>query len=393
MHVECGEGEEILGILGHLDIVPIFNRDKWDSDPFQLVEKNDALYGRGVNDDKGPMIGALYALKILNQAGVKFNRRVRLILGGAEETTWECMKHYFKFNEQPAIGFSPDGNFPIVNGEKGINYYKYRWNLNSSEDGENKIVAIETKKEDGFVCDYVKVVIESNNTNELRKNIKYGSIISEENNNIVVEYNGIRALSRNPQRGENALFNMGKDLKNISKLNSNGILVRDILDKYFIDSIYGEKVDLQFNDNEMGTTTMCLMSLLLENETLELNFDFRYPKGISKETVLTRFKDIAIKENCEMTITKDLDLLYVNPESELIKSLSIAYENVLNKKVELISKGAASYARVLDNGVAFGPSFENDKPNSHEANENIKLSTLFTAIEIYCEAIYRLACE
>ncbi|WP_322382440.1 M20/M25/M40 family metallo-hydrolase, partial [Clostridium perfringens] len=113
VHAEIGEGEEYVGVLGHIDVVDIQNIGEWETEPFSMTIKNNKIFGRGVNDDKGPLIAVLYAAKILNDMNVKWKRRVRIIAGGAEETTWECMEHYFKNHEQPILGFSPDGNFPI----------------------------------------------------------------------------------------------------------------------------------------------------------------------------------------------------------------------------------------------------------------------------------------
>ena len=81
---EVGEGEKLIGILCHLDIVPA--GDGWKSDPFTLDRRDEVLYGRGVSDDKGAAIAALYALKYLIDSGYHFKNRVRLILGCNEES-------------------------------------------------------------------------------------------------------------------------------------------------------------------------------------------------------------------------------------------------------------------------------------------------------------------
>ena len=68
-YAEMGEGEEIVGIAGHLDIVPVGG--DWTYDPFKLTREGDYIYGRGTTDDKGPVIEALYAMKLLRDSGVK----------------------------------------------------------------------------------------------------------------------------------------------------------------------------------------------------------------------------------------------------------------------------------------------------------------------------------
>ena len=62
-YAEMGEGDEIVGIAGHLDIVPVGG--DWTYDPFRLTREDDHVYGRGTTDDKGPILEALYAMKLL----------------------------------------------------------------------------------------------------------------------------------------------------------------------------------------------------------------------------------------------------------------------------------------------------------------------------------------
>lgn len=116
-YAEIGNGEEIVGILTHLDIVPEGN--DWDTDPFKATIKNNKIYGRGTSDDKGAAIASMVALKIIKDLNIPLNKRIRLIMGCKEETGSECMKHYVEKEGNVDIGFTPDGDFPLVHGEKG----------------------------------------------------------------------------------------------------------------------------------------------------------------------------------------------------------------------------------------------------------------------------------
>ena len=117
-YAEMGEGDEIVGIAGHLDIVPVGG--DWSYDPFKLTREGDYVYGRGTTDDKGPVLEALYAMKLLRDSGVKLNKRVRLIMGCNEETGSKCMEHYNEVAEELSCGFTPDASFPCIHGEKGL---------------------------------------------------------------------------------------------------------------------------------------------------------------------------------------------------------------------------------------------------------------------------------
>ena len=115
---EVGEGDEVIGILAHLDVVPC--GEGWNSDPFKMTEKDGYVYGRGVTDDKGAVIASLYAIKYLLDTGYKFNKRVRLIVGCNEESGSKCIKHYVEKEGHIDYGFTPDADFPGIYGEKGM---------------------------------------------------------------------------------------------------------------------------------------------------------------------------------------------------------------------------------------------------------------------------------
>lgn len=116
--MEIGEGEDVIGILAHLDVVPA--GDGWQVDPFGATVKDGKMYGRGTSDDKGPAVAALYAMKAVKDAGIALNKRVRLILGCDEESGMDDIAYYDEKVGLPALGFSPDAEFPVINTEKGI---------------------------------------------------------------------------------------------------------------------------------------------------------------------------------------------------------------------------------------------------------------------------------
>lgn len=117
---EMGEGDQLIAIVGHLDVVPARREDGWNTDPYTMVEKDGILYGRGVSDDKGGVVASMIAMKVIKDMNIPVNKRIRLIMGCNEETGSACLKYYVDHDEQPDYGFTPDGDFPCINGEKGI---------------------------------------------------------------------------------------------------------------------------------------------------------------------------------------------------------------------------------------------------------------------------------
>ena len=130
-YIEFGEGDKLLGIIGHLDVVPA--EDDWSYSPFCATIDNGNIYGRGTIDDKGPVIATLYAMKAVND-NYKLDKRVRLILGLNEENDWKCIERYKETEEIPDISFSPDANFPCIYAEKTIEslYVKQKYAKNST---------------------------------------------------------------------------------------------------------------------------------------------------------------------------------------------------------------------------------------------------------------------
>ncbi len=371
MDLRTGPGEDYIGVLCHLDTVEAIEKAKWKTDPYDLVEKDGMLYGRGVNDDKGPLVAALHAIKLVRDANPTFDYPVRLIVGGAEETTWECMDRYFAKNPQPRWAFSPDGDFPIVQGEKGILQVKVRFDGKGMEDSPG--LHIQSVEEYGFICDEIKLKQEGQEGSEI--------------------FYGQRALSRHPERGVNAVLPL-MDYLEKNKILKHGDESRlHQMIKCIKENLYQEHGDpfhLKTMDEDMGDSSVSLTGFSYEPGQGELNLDFRYTRIHTEETLEAIIQEVLERYGATVTVTKGRKLLFVEKDSALIKSLSDAYESILGEKAELITKGGASYARVLERGVAFGPTFPGEVPNSHLENEKMPVDSLLLAMAIYVEALKRL---
>lgn len=347
---QLGSDDEHIGVLGHLDVVEA-NEEGWDTPPFTFTIKDNMMFGRGVNDDKGPVIGALYAAKFAYDQASNKKRSVRIIAGGAEETTWECMDYYFKHNDQPVYGFSPDGNFPIVNGEMGI----LQLSLQFNEDVK-KIITSEPRV--NYVC------------HKLTVNDK--------------EYTGDVLLSRNPHRGSNAI-DQYFDEQIVHQTS-----VEHFISNFLHHDYKGETLNLKTEHEHMLDLSVCMMSLNSNEMGYELCLDVRYPVNINKAEIISRFESLKSIYNFDMEIIRDMQPLYVSEDGPLIHVLKDAYREVMDETPEVLTKGGASYARVLEHGVAFGATFENENPRVHMANEQMPISSLKKAMEIYCVAIEKL---
>lgn len=376
------KGEDYIGILGHLDIVSAQNEEDWKYAPYKLTIKDNILYGRGVNDDKGPLLINLYAIRILRDMGCTFRRPIKVIAGGAEETTWNCMKHYFSTHTQPIMAYSPDGNFPIVNGEKGILTFEATY---SKEESLFQIEEIHGYEQDYLIPNQIEIVVRCNDLEKVDKELRSQFIEGK----AVFSFFGKSALTRNPQRAENPLFDLYKFVMENNKYFDSGFisLLKDVFD--YLKNPYGADCNIYYEDKDMGKTSIAPYMLKINENTYSICMDLRYPKGIDPEYIEKKLNQLFPS----LHKIREKRLLYVPKDSELITKLSKAYFNITNEIAEPLTKGGASYARVLDHGIAFGATFDGYDTKCHQPNESMPLDDLFKALEIYCESIYLLACE
>lgn len=115
--VKLGQGEDYIGILGHLDVVPAIG--DWTSDPYKPEVRNGKMYGRGVLDNKGPILTCLYALKAIKDLDLPLKHPIWILFGTNEETGMADIPEYLKHKKPPVAGWTPDCKFPVVYAERG----------------------------------------------------------------------------------------------------------------------------------------------------------------------------------------------------------------------------------------------------------------------------------
>ena len=205
-----GDDKNGLAILCHLDVVPEGEHSFWNYPPYEGVIDNGAIYGRGVIDDKGPAVLCLYALKELKDSGFKPSKKIKLILGCDEESGWDCIEHYTKVAVMPDVGFTPDGDFPVIYAEKGLIPFKY-YHLKS----EN-IIQIKGGDRVNVVCDKASVTIKNYSEQTVKLAESFGGKMLD--NSFVFE--GRTAHGSTPENGDNAIKKLLKFLVEIGEFDS-----------------------------------------------------------------------------------------------------------------------------------------------------------------------------
>ena len=395
-HIEVGEGEELFGILGHVDVVPVVEAD-WISHPFKPEVRDGKIYARGSLDDKGPTMAAYYAVKLLDKLGVKWNKRVRLIIGSDEETGFRCVKSYFEHEEQPATGFTPDAMFPLVYAEKARVTFDhkliftdeegtYNYKLVKFNGGQvlNMVIASAEAELEGDVSD-IKEKFEKFLFNEkLEGEVEVG-------NTIKLVLKGKAAHGSTPQFGINGATKLAEFLSTLG-LDVNGKnFVNYIVEKLANDP-FGEKLGINYSDDEMGASTYNygILKYDLAEKVGIVSTDCRHPKKFNLVEKLETLKVDNV--NIEVTSTKEAH--YVPKDDELVTTLMDVYRKYTgDTENDAFVLDGGTYARCLKKGVAFGLLFPGKQDTMHQANEFLEIEDLLLATAIYAEGIYKLCCE
>jgi succinyl-diaminopimelate desuccinylase len=375
-YADVGEGQEMLGILGHLDVVPPGKLTDWERDPFDPVEIDGMIYGRGTQDDKGPLLASLFAVKALMDAGVKFNKRVRFIFGTDEETLWRCINRYTANEELPGFGFSPDSRFPVTFAEKGL--------LQLQLEGSNESgVVLSGGSAFNAVPDMI--LYEGERQDDLADKLDQLGFEYEWHEG-AIEVKGRAAHAMIPEEGINAITRLCIALKAIGfESKAINFIAEEIGEDPNARRIFGECADvasgkLKFNVGKIELGKRELLSI-----------DSRIPVTVSKEEMVSKLCAIAAKYGLEYKEFDWLAPIYLPLDHFMVETLMKVYRQYSGDTVtEPQSSGGATYARAIQNCVAFGALTFDEPLTEHQPNERAVLQNLYKSMEIYAHAVYEL---
>ena len=388
-HVELGEGGRLCGVLTHLDIVPAGNN--WSVPPYSLTEKDGRLYGRGIADDKGAALVALYCMRALKDNNVKGTNTLRAIYGTTEECGMEDMEGYFKKMPVPDFSFTPDSDYGICYAEKGIMQLRISAIVNNA----TLLTQFHSGKAVNAVPDLAYAMLDSSSYDEQMLMRLADASDGEFEFNYTID--GLMIVSRGkashacePNKGYNAATALIDLIANAYQTDEIGSIC-SFIDYAVNKETNGRSLGIKMSDAVSGALTVNVGSVDIEGETANATFDIRYPVTVKGEQILKQFKTVAKNSDLRVDVIHHEPPLYIKKDSELIKTLSDAYESVTGEKAELYSTGGGTYARKLGGrGVAFGPAFKDDDVHMHNADESVDINNFFKHAQICLEAMYRL---
>lgn len=297
-YAQYGEGDgDYIGIFGHVDIVPL--GEGWIHDPLGTDIENGKMYGRGVLDNKGPIIANLYALYAMKKLGITFDLPIRIVFGTNEESGFGCVKHYLTKENPPVFGWTPDCKWPVVYGERG------------------------------------------------------------------------RAQVRIVNHGDVQVF-------------------YQFLNDFILSSpSNGVKLGINFKDDDFGELIMRGYSLGIEDDMDYFQMSLSYGAGTSKDELMKIIAD-QLPDGLELSLVLNWDPVYNDKSSKYIEPLTLAYEEVMGERLEPVTTTGGTYAKIIPNIIAYGPSFPGQNGIAHLPDEWMDLNDLENCSQIYALALYRL---
>lgn len=387
---EYGEGAEMVAVLGHLDVVP--EGDGWTVDPYGGEVKDGRIFGRGTMDDKGPTVAALYALKAIKDSGVKLNRRIRIIFGLNEETGSADMKYYAAHGgEVPVMGFTPDGEYPVINGEKGLINETYTCKFTQS--GPLYLKSMVGGTAHNIVPHFARADFrcEAPLADEIAAMTGEGITVTRTQDGVLVEAAGVSAHGGTPSEGVNANGRLAQFLAKLPLEGALAMAIRFLAEKIGME-YDGKSLGIAMEDELSGPLTNNFGVMNATENELVVKLNYRYPVTKTYESCGPQVMEQFAQAGFELTGAVRKNRLYMPAESELIQRLMKVYTDAtgdFDSKPKSI--GGGTYAKMLPNVVAFGPIFPGDEVREHKPDEFMELSRLLDNANILAEAMYTLA--
>lgn len=394
-HIEFGQGEDILGILCHLDVVP--GGEGWQRDPFDAYLEDGKLYGRGTQDDKGPAMTVLYAMKRLKESGYAPNMRVRLILGTNEESGQSAgISKYLEVQETPTLSFSPDADFPVIHGEMGIVIFKIGKDFEDRlDDGGVEILSVNGGNAPNMVPDTASAhIIENRPVIEILNafNDSRGAQLSyqQKDQGLVVTAKGTSAHGSMPEKGHNAIADLLDFLDLIDlQIGDSSNFIR-FFNRVIGREIHGESFNLDFSD-EFNRLVFNLGMIEMNQNHGSVTVNVRYPITLTEADVKRGVEKTLNGTGYKIEAWRNASPLYIEKKHPLVVKLMDVYRDVTGDVTsQPITIGGGTYARSVPNAVAFGALFPNSEDRMHQKDECISVEDLSKLTDIYEKSIIAL---
>ena len=391
-----GRGSAQVGIIGHVDVVPA--GPGWSFEPYALTRRDGYLLGRGVIDDKGPLMCALHAVKFWADRaaaqGEVLPHAVRVIFGANEETNMKDVAYYRGHFSDPAFLFTPDSQFPLGYGESGI----CSGILQSGVIENGQIIRIGGGQAVNAVPGHAWAELRVDKPLPQPRNaaVTCRALSDGDDRTVRVEAQGVSTHAIDHEHGVNAIGLL------VDYLLEAGVGSAD--ERAFLQLLQGVHahadgsfVGIACADEHFGALSMVGGVISLEGGCLRQTLDFRYPTTVTAGDIEHRVNEVAraASPGATFTMSHDKEPFLMNPDSPAVRALLDAYCSVTGEEARGMTSKGGTYARCFTTGVSFGA----EKPwepapdwvgGMHGPDEGVSEALLQQAFTIYARALGNL---
>ena len=399
-HLEFGEGQRVVGVLGHLDVVPEGN--DWDVAPYGAPLTDGKIYGRGAQDNKGPVVASYFAMKALKDSGYEPEVKIRLILGLDEETNWVGMNKYLQKVNPPSVGFAPDADFPVIHGEKGILIFDLAKKIKRVPEKGLLLRSFKGGSAPNMVADFARVIVRDDASGAYEKikdeaasyryEKKRGIYVKGMGKSLEITARGVSSHGAKPENGVNAISVMMDFLSRFSFSNDEVNEFISFYNEHIGFDLDGSGLGCNLSDEISGSLILNVGMIDMTNEAVSLKINVRYPVTLSDASVYDSLAPVIGKYDLGLVKGRHQPPIYFPKGSPLVKTLMNVYRNHTgDTESDAIIIGGGTYARAASNLVAFGANYPGEEEMAHKKNEYVEIDRLVLTAKIFADAIYELS--
>ncbi|MDD4124676.1 MAG: Sapep family Mn(2+)-dependent dipeptidase [Eubacteriales bacterium] len=365
------ENKNEIGIIAHLDVVPAGTG--WTYEPYTLTVDKDLYIGRGSEDDKGPLLMGLYAMRYFNENKIKLPFSVRLIMGCDEEVGATDLEYYKTVRNPPRFSFTPDAKYPVCVGEKGI----MRLTICLGEIDKSIESVTAGTVTNAVPCEATAVI-----------------------NGKAFKAAGTTAHASMPENGINAISLLTEELLAEGMIPENNKNAFEFLRESGNDYL-GGTLGINFSDENFGYLTCVASVLKLTDGKLYQDFDIRYPTSRTYDELYDTAEKAVKSRGFSIVGSNRGSVMregyFKSPESREIKALTSACEEVLDCECKPYTMGGGTYARSMPGAVAFGARIKGctnylgaGRGKAHDRDEYLSIIEFKLGLEIFIKSLLNL---
>lgn len=389
--------ETRLHILGHLDVVD--EGYGWSTAPYTCTEKDGMLYGRGVSDDKGPVVCALLAMRAVRDLNLPLSSNVRLIMGTDEESGSSDITHYYSKHPYAPFAFTPDADFPVIHIEKG-HYHPDFGKCWDEETALPRITGFTGGTRTNMVPPKAQCSIaglEAQSVEPLCAQVAEETgtsfTVTAVDRGVQIHCAGKNAHAAAPEEGINAISALLTLVARLPLADCESTRALGAMHALFpFGDTRGKALGIAIEDKESGPLTLNLALIALHATGFTAKFDVRFPLASNEENC----KGICQASFAQygISVTGDPDMApahCVSADSELVTTLLRCYEAYTGVSgAKPLAIGGGTYVHNIPGGVAFGCLFPGFDSKMHAPNEQACVKQLLLSCKIFTQAIFDL---